>query len=83
MRCLIQALKSSKKSTVLTLSGIDDIDKIRAEVRTTPTDASNVLSRRTALYRWWRLLWHQGYDMNMSNYNAIWNRVLSNPGVNS
>ena len=58
------------------VSGIDDIDKIRAEVRATPTDASNIMSRRTALYRWWRLLWHQGYDMNMSNYNAIWNRVL-------
>ena len=65
------------------VSGIDDIDKIRAEVRATPTDASNIMSRRTALYRWWRLLWHQGYDMNMSNYNAIWNRILINPGVNA
>ncbi len=63
-------------------SGIADMDKIRAEVRVHPTDASNVLSRRSALYRWWRLLWHQGYDMNMDNYDATWNTLLNSPGVN-
>ena len=79
----VQKKKTAEPHHDPEVSGIDDIDKIRAEVRATPTDASNIMSRRTALYRWWRLLWHQGYDMNMSNYNAIWNRVLINPGVNA
>lgn len=57
--------------------GIADIDLIRAEVRIKPTEASNVQSRRAALYRWWRLLWHQGYDMNTKNYDATWERLLS------
>ncbi len=38
--------------------GIADIDLIRAEVPIKPTEATNVQSRRAALYRWWRLLWH-------------------------
>jgi len=62
--------------------GISDIDQIRADILLNPTDSSNVLSRRTALYRWWRLLWHQGYDMNMGNYNATWDALLSHTGVN-
>ena len=44
--------------------GIDDIDQIRREVKTQPTTVNNAISRRAALYRWWRLLWHQGYDMD-------------------
>lgn len=63
--------------------GIADIDRIRADILVNPTDASNVLSRRAALYRWWRLLWHQGYDMNMSNYDATWNMLLINAGTNA
>ena len=63
--------------------GIDDIDQIRTDILSNPTDVSNVLSRRAALYRWWRLLWHQGYDMNMNNYDATWESVLINPGVNA
>jgi outer membrane protein assembly factor BamB len=45
-------------------SGIDDIDQIRREVKNQPTTAENTIHRRSALYRWWRLLWHQGYDMD-------------------
>jgi outer membrane protein assembly factor BamB len=56
-----------------TESGIADIDQIRQEVQTTSTTTANLLSRRTALVRWWRFLWHQGYDM--SAYNDTWNRV--------
>ncbi len=63
--------------------GIADIDRIRADILLKPTDASNVLSRRTALYRWWRLLWYQGYDMDMSNYNAVWDTLLGNTGANA
>ena len=44
--------------------GIDDIDQIRKEVKTQPTTADNVVIRRAALYRWWRLLWHRGYNMD-------------------
>ena len=47
-------------------SGIADIDLIRSKVASDPTSASSVQSRRAARDRWWRLLWHQGYDMNMS-----------------
>jgi outer membrane protein assembly factor BamB len=54
-------------------SGMADIDQIRQEVQATPTNRSSLLSRRTALIRWWRFLWHQGYDM--SAHNSIWNRV--------
>jgi outer membrane protein assembly factor BamB len=63
-------------------SGIADNDQIRHKVQATPTNRSNLLSRRTALIRWWRFLWHQGYDM--SAYNATWNRVNNggdNPGA--
>ena len=44
--------------------GINDIDQIRKEIKFQPTTAENVVIRRAALYRWWRLLWHQGYDMD-------------------
>ena len=54
-------------------SGIADIDEIRREVMTAPTEKSTLRNRRSALVRWWRFLWHQGYDM--SAYNDIWNKV--------
>lgn len=57
--------------------GIADIDRIRAEVALKPTSESNVRSRRAALHRWWRLLWHQGYDMNSKGYDATWEKFLS------
>lgn len=58
-------------------SGIADINQIRQEVKTTPTNKSNLLSRRTALIRWWRFLWHQGYDLSASN--DTWN-IVNNGG---
>lgn len=60
--------------------GIADIDRIRADSRITPTDSSNIQSRRAAAYRWWRLLWHQGFDMNAKGCDATWERVLSSDG---
>jgi outer membrane protein assembly factor BamB len=47
-------------------SGISDIDQIRQEVESTPiiTTEEEFLSRRAALARWFRLLWHQGFDMS-------------------
>jgi outer membrane protein assembly factor BamB len=57
--------------------GIADIDQIRAGVLIMPTDPANVQSRRAALYRWWRLLWHQGYDMNAKGRAATWETLLS------
>lgn len=44
-------------------SGMADIDVIRQEVISDPTDAENASSRRSALLRWWRLMWHRGQDM--------------------
>lgn len=63
--------------------GIADIDRIRTDIMINPTGASNVRSRRAALHRWWRLLWHQGYDMNRNNYDATWNRLLINAATNA
>ncbi len=57
--------------------GIADLDRIRIQVASDPTDPSNVQSRRAALYRWWRLLWHQGYDMSMNGYDTAWEKVLT------
>ncbi|MCP4510987.1 MAG: hypothetical protein GY903_25710 [Fuerstiella sp.] len=56
-------------------SGIADIDQIRQNVHATPTGKSNLLGRRAALIRWWRFLWHQGYDT--SAYNDTWNMAES------
>lgn len=44
--------------------GIADLDRVRQEVRSSPTTKSNVRSRHAALRRWWRLFWRQGYDMS-------------------
>jgi outer membrane protein assembly factor BamB len=56
--------------------GIDDLDMIRYDLNDSPTTASNATSRRAALYRWWRLLWRQGYDM--SSFDATANRLIIN-----
>ena len=48
-------------------SGLADIDSIRSELRSLPTDADNFVSRQAALFRWWRLLWRQGYDLSEMN----------------
>ncbi len=57
--------------------GIDDIDQIRKEVKAQPTTANNVITRRAALYRWWRLLWHQGY--NMDAFDEVAEMLLNLP----
>lgn len=44
--------------------GMADVDQIRKEVQKSPTTADNFESRRAALARWWRLLWHQGVDLS-------------------
>jgi outer membrane protein assembly factor BamB len=58
-------------------TGMGDIDTIREQVTRVPTDQQNLRNRRTALHRWWRFLWHQGYDM--SAYDAVWN-IVNNGG---
>lgn len=50
--------------------GIRDIDLIRQQVSSSLTTTENAGSRRTALYRWWRLLWRQGYDMRSFDHTA-------------
>ena len=71
--------ESSNRSATASC-GIADIDMIRARVVSEPTNPSNAKSRRAALYRWWRLLWHQGYDMNTNDYATTWEKVLSSSG---
>jgi len=54
----------------LNSSGIEDIDILRLEVNAYSTTAANAVSRRAALYRWWRLLWHQGIDLSVFDETA-------------
>lgn len=44
-------------------TGIGDVDALRRVIHQQPTTAENAANRRTILYRWWRLLWRQGYDL--------------------
>ena len=55
--------------------GMGDIDTIRKEILLTETDVSNYDSRRTALIRWWRLLWRQGYDL--SSFYEVADKLLN------
>ncbi|NME72086.1 outer membrane protein assembly factor BamB family protein [Flammeovirga aprica] len=66
-------------SNLFVSSGLTDIDKVRKEVQFIPTNQENKLERRAALYRWWRLLSNQGYDLRV--FEPIANQLLitSNP----
>jgi len=64
------------KWEALNSCGIDDLDMIRHDLNESFTTASNATSRRAALYRWWRLLWRQGYDM--SSFDATANKLIIN-----
>ena len=44
-------------------SGLDDIDRARQEVQSSPTTKANGAERQSTLYGWYRLLLHQGVDM--------------------
>jgi outer membrane protein assembly factor BamB len=57
-----------------TSTGMEDIDTIRKEVLVTATDTANCDSRRTALIRWWRFLWRQGYDL--SSFDEVAQKLL-------
>ena len=54
---------------------MSDIDRIRLEVKAKPTQADTALNRRTALLRWWRLMWRRGQDM--SPFDAVANDILN------
>ena len=68
------------KGVTIESCGIADIDVIRRTIVSAPTNATNVQSRRAALYRWWRLLWHQGFDMNRDGKMKVWERAISSQG---
>lgn len=57
--------------------GIDDIDRIRKDVQVWPTTADNAVSRKAVLYRWWRLMLNQGYDMDA--FDEVANHLLNFP----
>ena len=59
-----------QKKSAWKASGIDDIDQIRCEISSVPTNEENAVSRHAALDRWWRLLWRQGYDMSVFDSTA-------------
>lgn len=56
-------------------SGMADVDNIRKEILLAETDVTNYDSRRTALLRWWRLLWRQGYDL--SSFYEVADKLLN------
>jgi outer membrane protein assembly factor BamB len=45
-------------------SGIEDIDRMRAEVRAARTTLNTAAERHSMLYAWFRLLLHQGVDVS-------------------
>jgi outer membrane protein assembly factor BamB len=57
--CLSVALSALAGVT----SGIEDIDRIRQEVQSSPTTIGNAVERQSVLYEWFRLLLHQGVDL--------------------
>ena len=44
-------------------SGVADLDLVRKDVKANKTRAANLENRRAALFRWYRLLWRQGYNL--------------------
>lgn len=72
----VHVKSESKQVQSLKSSGIADLDLIRNNVLNHKTNQSNFISHRAALYRFWRLLWSQGYNMNAKNYNARWELLL-------
>ena len=60
-----------KISSGIKKSGLADIDLIRSEVSSIPTNEENAKSRHAALNRWWRLMWRQGYDMSAFDSTAL------------
>ena len=44
-------------------SGVADLDLIRKDLKAKKTTAANLENRRAALFRWYRLLWRQGYNL--------------------
>lgn len=54
-----------------TASGLEDIDGLRIEVKAQATDAATVESRRSAMLRWWRLMWRSGQDMSRFDEVAV------------
>lgn len=45
-------------------SGLEDIDRMRDQVRVSPTRLENAEERHSTLYAWFRLLLHQGIDLS-------------------
>jgi len=56
-------------------SGLTDIDKVRIDVYNSNTTFENADERRATLYRWWRLLLNQGYDL--TEFDEIANMLLN------
>ncbi len=59
------------------VTGLEDLDFIRKEVLLTPTDQTNARSRKAALYRFYRLLWRQG--IQMESFDSIANILVDTP----
>ncbi|MFY0654965.1 MAG: PQQ-binding-like beta-propeller repeat protein [Cyclobacteriaceae bacterium] len=66
---LIGCKTEPEKPTAIS-SGLSDIDQIRTELSTNRTNVENIDSRRAALFRWFRLLWRQGLDLDSFDETA-------------
>ncbi|WP_281614959.1 PQQ-binding-like beta-propeller repeat protein [Flammeovirga sp. SubArs3] len=64
----------SQKDKLFLPSGLSDIDRVRKEVRITKTSSENIEKRRATLYRWWRLLMKQGYEL--SDFDSLGNNLV-------
>jgi outer membrane protein assembly factor BamB len=56
-------------------TGIADLDVVRQEVKTIPTNQLNIEGRRAALFRFQRFLWRQAVDMK--SFDKLANRLLN------
>ncbi|MEX0320985.1 MAG: PQQ-binding-like beta-propeller repeat protein [Puniceicoccaceae bacterium] len=56
-------------------SGLSDVDEIREEVSERATTGETASSRRSALLRWWRLMWRSGQDI--SPFDDVANELLN------
>jgi outer membrane protein assembly factor BamB len=74
---LVAACTGFAQQTDFKSCGIDDIDQVRRNVKIRPTTEDNALSRKAALYRWWRLMLNQGYDMDA--FDEVAEQLLNLP----
>ena len=62
-------------------SGLAELDQARESVKAESTSAENATQRRADLNRWYKVLWHRGFDMDDFDPVRMYLRVKQNPEV--